>query len=75
MVRAGLTVILSGWVWVCGVVAESVTFKEKLNVPLAEGVPVMAHVVELRERPVGKAPALRAKASGGVPPVAAQVAE
>jgi hypothetical protein len=48
---------------------------EKLKVPLAEGGPVMAHVLALRERPVGKAPALTEYEYDPFPPVAVQAAE
>ncbi len=75
IVSAGLIVMLSGCVYVCGVVSVSLAVMEKLKVPLAEGGPVMAQVLALRERPVGKAPALTEYEFVPFPPDAAQEAE
>ena len=53
---------------------ESVTCTVKLLVPLAVGVPVMVPALALKDRLVGKLPALRDQVYGVVPPTAASVA-
>ena len=47
---------------------ESVTCGVKLNVPVAEGVPEITPVEELRLRPVGSVP-VKLHVKGAVPPV------
>jgi len=42
---------------------------------VADGVPVMAPVDEFKESPVGSAPEVSDHESGGVPPLAANIAE
>jgi hypothetical protein len=54
-------VTLSGCSAVCAGVPLSVALMAKLNVPLAVGVPAMAHVVGFTLIPGGKAPAPTAK--------------
>jgi hypothetical protein len=50
--------------------SASATLAVKLDVPAAEGVPVMAPVDALRESPVGNAPAEIDQVNAPVPPVA-----
>jgi len=51
-------IIAKAWVSVCCGVPESITFIEKLNVPLVPGVPVIAQFAGFRLKPLGKLPAL-----------------
>ena len=68
--------ILNGCVVVCGVGAVlSVTFTVKLKVPAAFGVPVIAPVAAVNDKPPGNAPLLIDHVYGAVPFCAASVAE
>ena len=49
---------------------ESTTFAVKVKGPNAVGVPVIAPVVELSVRPVGRDPAMIENVYGGTPPLA-----
>ena len=65
-----VTVMLSGFVTVCGVAEESVTRAVKLNVPLVVGVPVIAPVDSVqrqpgRQRSSSERPGVRADSARG----------
>jgi hypothetical protein len=69
------TTILRFAVDVCFVgLLESVTCTVKLNVPAAPGVPEITPAL-LSDSPAGSEPALSAHVYGGMPPLAASVAE
>ncbi len=66
---AELMVMLSAWVAVCAVgVVESVALTVKLLVPAVVGVPVMAPVLALSDRPTGSVPVML-QVTGAVPPL------
>jgi hypothetical protein len=74
--RRGLTTMLRLLVAVCAVgLVESVASTVKAEVPLVVGVPEMTPVPAARLRPAGSAPLLIDQVYGGVPPLAASVAE
>ena len=62
------TVMVAGNVAVSGVPLESVTFRVKLDVPVAVGIPLITPVVGARFRPAGSAPAVIVQEKGDVPP-------
>ena len=70
--RGGVTASDRVLVAVCGGVSKSVTWTAMVLVPCAVGVPVMAPVFGLIERPLGRPPAVQVY--GVTPPVAATVA-
>ena len=72
---AAATVILKPLVAVCGDPAESVTCAVKLEVPIAVGVPEMTPVALVSDSPAGSEPLDIDQLYGGVPPLAARVAE
>src|SRR2546421_146265 len=53
--------------------AASTTWRVKLDIPAAVGVPGMAPVLAPRLSPAGSAPAVTDQVSGAVPPAAAAV--
>ena len=74
IVSAVLTVMLRGWVAVCGVgTVESVAFTVKVVVPVAFGVPVMAPVLAVKEAQEGKEPLEMLQVTGGLPPALVRV--
>ena len=54
--------------------AESLAVNEKLEVPVAVGVPLIRPVAELRARPAGNVPAETVHVIGACPPEAERVA-
>ena len=69
MVKVRLTVL------VCWGLLESFTWNARgVLVTLTVGVPVIAPVEALSERPVGRVPLAKLQVNGVVPPVAASVA-
>jgi len=66
---AGLITMLRSFVFVCGVVEESVAAMVKFAVPDAVGVPSMTPVVPCRVRPAGSVPAVTLHETGCVPPL------
>jgi hypothetical protein len=68
MVKVKLDVAL------CAGLSESVTENEKVKVPAAVGVPLIAPVEAFRLRPPGRLPPVTAHVYGVVPPVASSVA-
>jgi hypothetical protein len=70
-----LTVMLSCLLAVCGVgVLESVAVRVKSQVPAVVGVPVIAPVDELSDKPGGSVPTGTLQVMGGVPPETCRVA-
>ena len=67
--------MLRALVALCTGLLASLTWTVKLKVPATVGIPVIAPLVPLSVRPVGKDPLAIDQVYGSVPPLAASVAE